>query len=203
MHQLYLVDKSTRYHEQALQVLGLSLEYRDYETMGHTERVSSLAMSFGEALSFNRRQMRDLRWGAYLHDVGKIAIPDSILQKKGALDDEEWELMRRHTLIGEDFAQHLEFLNARVLGIIRSHHEKWDGTGYPDQLAGDEIPLLARVFAIVDIYDALTGSRPYKSPWPVERAIDKIASMSGSHLDPQLAKVFLDFMATDLTATAG
>lgn len=132
-----------------------------------------------------------LRWGAYLHDLGKLAIPDSILKKPGKLEPEEWERMQAHTTLGEEMARRLGFLPQATLQVIRHHHERWDGSGYPDGLAGEAIPLLARVFALADVYDALTSERPYKRAWSHEEALAEIRRQAGRHFDPELARIFL------------
>jgi len=134
-----------------------SLEYRDYETKGHTERVTALAGRLGQALGLGGGELSDLRWGSYLHDAGKVALPDAVLLKPGPLTAEEFGLMQRHVLIGEAMLQELIFLLRRVLGVVRYHHERCDGGGYPDGLAGAQIPLLTRVFSVADVYDALTS----------------------------------------------
>ncbi len=132
--------------EQALLIVGLTLEYRDYETKGHTERVTRAAVKVGEAMALEPQEVHDLRWASFLHDAGKIAIPDRLLLKPGKLTHEEFELMKRHVLIGEEMLKNLSFLPRAVLQVVRHHHERWDGSGYPDGLRGAAIPLAAGAY---------------------------------------------------------
>jgi putative nucleotidyltransferase with HDIG domain len=177
--------------EEALKGMGVALEYRDLETAGHTERVTALALRLAEALGLGEPALTHLRWGAYLHDLGKLAIPDAILKKPGKLTPEEWERMQAHTTLGEEMARRLGFLPPATLEIIRHHHERWDGSGYPDGLAGEAIPLLARVFTLADVYDALTSERPYKPAWSHEEALLELERQAGRQFDPELARTFL------------
>ncbi|AWR87133.1 GAF domain-containing protein [Meiothermus taiwanensis] len=177
--------------EEALKALGLALEYRDLETAGHTERVTRLALELAEEMGLSEPDLTHLRWGAYLHDLGKLAIPDGILKKPGKLEPEEWEQMKTHTVLGEQMARRMGFLPPATLAVIRHHHERWDGSGYPDGLAGEAIPLLARIFALADVYDALTSQRPYKRAWSPEEALADIAAQAGRHFDPNLCRIFL------------
>ncbi|WP_018466389.1 GAF domain-containing protein [Calidithermus timidus] len=177
--------------EEALKGLGVALEYRDLETAGHTERVTRLALRLAEALGLGEPALTELRLGAYLHDLGKLAVPDAILKKPGKLTPEEWEQMKAHVTLGEEMARRLGFLPPATLEVIRHHHERWDGKGYPDGLAGEAIPLLARIFALADVYDALTSERPYKPPWSHEEALAELERQAGRQFDPQLAQVFV------------
>lgn len=182
--------------EQALWIVGLTLEYRDFETKGHTDRVTKLALSVGESLELDDAQIRDLRWGSYLHDTGKIAIPDQILLKPGKLTPEEFTRMKEHVLVGEEMLRKLDFLPDTVLGVVRNHHERWDGGGYPDGLHADTIPLLARIFTVVDVYDALTSKRPYKPAWTSEDALTEIRDNQGTQFDPSVVDAFLTIKGT-------
>ena len=179
--------------EGAVRAIGLALDTRDGETKGHTDRVTSLALTLSDVLELPDAQREAMRYGAYLHDVGKIGIPDAILLKPGRLDDAEWSIMRRHTLFGQDFAEQLPFLSPEAMGVIRHHHERWDGAGYPDGLAGEGIPLGARIFAVCDVYDALTSVRPYKRAWTHDEAIAEIVAQSGRHFDPTVVATFVAF----------
>uniref|UniRef100_UPI001FE6AE4C HD-GYP domain-containing protein n=1 Tax=Deinococcus planocerae TaxID=1737569 RepID=UPI001FE6AE4C len=181
----------TRTREQAFHVLGKVLEYRSYETKGHTDRVTALALRLGTHLDLEYGDLAHLRWGAYLHDLGKIAIPDAVLLKRGPLTPTERELMRGHVTIGEFILREQGFVPGEVLEVVRHHHERWDGRGYPDGLRGEEIPLLARLFTVVDVYDALTSERPYKPSWTHEDALAELRRMAGRHLDPALLEAFL------------
>ncbi|MBW4641584.1 MAG: two-component system response regulator [Goleter apudmare HA4340-LM2] len=156
--------------EQVLFSVARAIESRDPNTGDHCERLVKLGKAFGEYLNLSRNQIRDLMWGGYLHDIGKVGIPDAVLLKKGKLTPEDWEIMRQHVLIGENICQPLRSMRG-VIPIIRHHHERWDGSGYPDGLKGDDIPYLAQVFQIIDIYDALTSERPYKRAFSTEEAL--------------------------------
>lgn len=147
--------------EAVLCSLGRSVESRDPYTEGHCERLSRYASALGTHLGLIEEEVVALKRGGYLHDLGKVAIPDNILKKHGSLTQDEWQLMRQHPEIGENICRPLRSLRL-VLPIIRHHHEHWDGTGYPDRLAGEHIPLLARILQVVDVYDALRTERPYK-----------------------------------------
>ena len=147
--------------ETILFALAQSVEHRDRYTGLHCERLATYSIALGQALGLLRHDQLALYRGGYLHDIGKISIPDVILFKRGLLTDEEWQTMRLHTIRGEEICSPMKSLKP-VLPIIRSHHERWDGSGYPDGLAGEEIPLLARILQVADIYDALTTARPYK-----------------------------------------
>jgi diguanylate cyclase (GGDEF)-like protein/putative nucleotidyltransferase with HDIG domain len=178
--------------EASLQTLGVILESKDFETHGHTNRAATMAASLGESLGLDPGDLDHLRQGAYLHDLGKLCVPDEILKKPGHLSPEEWFKMQGHVLHGYDLATRIPGVPQDVLSIIRSHHERWDGSGYPDGLAGQDIPLLARVFAVCDVYDALISTRPYKDAWTHEDACAEITRQSGRHFDPDVVQAFLD-----------
>jgi putative two-component system response regulator len=148
--------------EDVLCTLGLSVEARDPYTEGHCERLARYAQELGRHLGLDEESLTALRRGGYLHDLGKITVPDEILKKGADLSAAEWEIMKQHPITGELICRPLKSLRD-VLPIIRSHHEHWNGTGYPDRLRGDDIPLLARILTVVDVYDALTTERPYKN----------------------------------------
>jgi putative two-component system response regulator len=171
-----------------------ALELRDQETDGHSRRVSELAVRLAEAMGMEEPQQQQVRRGALLHDIGKVAIPDSILVKPGPLTEEEWGIMRRHTCYGYELLAPLGFLREAV-DIPYCHHERWDGTGYPRGLKGEEIPLAARVFAVIDVWDALCSNRPYRKAWPEAEARAYIHSLSGTHFDPRVVDTFLQLVA--------
>jgi len=176
--------------ETILFALAQSVEHRDKYTGLHCERLSTYSLAMAKALGLSRKDEQALFRGGYLHDIGKIAIPDSILFKRGKLTEEEWEVMRMHTVRGEDICRPMKSLTP-VLPIIRGHHEKWDGTGYPDGLRGEEIPLLARIMQVADIYDALTTARPYKPAYSHQEAIDTmLAEVNRGWRDPELVPLF-------------
>jgi putative two-component system response regulator len=156
--------------EEIVFALAQAVEQRDADTAGHCERLAFISVALGIALGLDRASLLALYRGGYLHDVGKVGLPDSILFKPGKLTAEEWVTMRSHSIRGEEICRHLKTLDP-VLPIIRHHHERWDGSGYPDGLRGDQIPLLARVLQIADIYDALTSERPYKAAFTPVAAI--------------------------------
>ncbi len=168
-----------------LAVLGDALELRDQETMGHTQRVVALAVSLGEALGLGPDDLVHLQWGAYVHDLGKIGVPDAVLRKPGPLSPDEWRLMQRHPEQGFNLLQRLFFLS-RSLDVVRYHHERYDGGGYPLGLKGEEIPLLARIFAVADAFDAMTNDRPYRNALPTEEAMSELRRHRGKQFDPQV-----------------
>jgi putative nucleotidyltransferase with HDIG domain len=188
------------------------LEKRDLETMGHTDRVVDMSARLAEHLGLDREERQALRWGAYLHDIGKIALPDRILLKPGPLTAEEFAQVRQHSEIGFAMLVDLPFLPATARSLVRHHHERWDGGGYPSGLAGRRIPLLARLFSTVDVYDALSSHRPYKPAWSRQRALAHVRSRAGTDFDPDVATAFLEMMegageqegeaATEVTAPA-
>ncbi|HEU5403612.1 MAG TPA: HD domain-containing phosphohydrolase, partial [Terriglobales bacterium] len=176
--------------EAVLCTLGRSVESRDPYTEGHCERLAQYASQLGEYLHLNEDEVVALKRGGFLHDLGKVAIPDTILKKHGTLTAEEWELMRQHPEIGENICRPLRSLRL-VLPIIRHHHEHWNGSGYPDGLAGEEIPLLARILQVVDVYDALRTERPYKPAHSHEDSYKAMVEEAKAGLwDPTLVEEF-------------
>jgi response regulator RpfG family c-di-GMP phosphodiesterase len=173
--------------------LARAVEQRDQDTWGHCERLALISVALGAAMGLDRTGLVTLYRGGYLHDIGKVGIPDSILFKRGKLNAAEWIVMRTHTARGEDLCRHMTSLQP-ALPIIRHHHERWDGSGYPDRLQGEQIPLLARVVHIADVYDALTSQRSYKEAFGEERALEIIQAESqrGWH-DPSLTEIFVKF----------
>ena len=175
----------------------MALEYRDYETKGHTDRVVLLTERLGQALGFLPADQDALRWGAFLHDTGKVAIPDNILLKPGKLTPEEWDFIKRHPTIGYEMLHHIPSLPPATLEVVLYHQERWNGSGYPDGLQGHQIPLLARVFAVVDVYDALISCRPYKRAWSHQEAVDQLQVESGVLLDETVVRTFLNLFESD------
>jgi PAS domain S-box-containing protein len=167
-----------------------ALDLRDKETEGHTLRVTEMTLNLARTFGLAEEQFLDIRWGALLHDIGKMGVPDQILLKPGALTEEEWVQMRHHPQYAYDLLKPIAFLTP-ALDIPYCHHEKWNGTGYPRGLKGEEIPLVARIFAVVDVYDALTSDRPYRLALPKEKALYHIRSLAGTHFDPQVVDAFL------------
>ena len=170
-----------------------ALDLRDRETEGHTLRVTELTMELARQFGFSEEQLINIRWGALLHDIGKMGVPDSILLKPDKLTDEEWESMRKHPTFAIDMLSPIGYLKSS-LDIPYCHHEKWDGTGYPRGLKGDVIPLAARLFAVVDVWDALRSDRPYRKGWSAEETIEFIRSQAGSHFDPKVVEHFLELI---------
>lgn len=177
--------------QATFRAFGIALEHRSYETKGHTDRVVALTTRLGRSVGLDDEALQALQWGAYLHDIGKIAISDAILLKPARLTAEEYEAVKAHALIGHRMLADQAFLPREARDVVRHHHERWDGTGYPDGLRGAAIPLGARLFAFADVFDALTSDRPYKEVWPVERAVDEIRAGAGSHFDPELVEPFV------------
>jgi len=183
-------DEMYNAYETTLEGWSKALELRDYETEGHTQRVMDMTMKLAESYGITGAELVKIRYGTLLHDIGKIGIPDSILFKPGPLNEEEWEVMRRHPMYAQRILAHIPYLQDS-LDIPFSHHEKWDGSGYPRGLKGKNIPLSARLFAVVDVWDGLRSNRHYRSGWPDEEVIRYIQDQSGKHFDPEVVEVFL------------
>jgi putative two-component system response regulator len=180
---------------EIVQRLGLAAEYKDNETGLHVIRMSHFARILGLAAGMSEAAADDLLHAAPMHDVGKIGIPDRILQKPGPLDPDEWKIMQSHATIGaEIIGQHDSGMLGLARNIALSHHEKWDGSGYPHGLAGEQIPLEGRICAVADVFDALTSVRPYKKAWTEEEAIDFLVKQKGRHFDPALVDLFITQM---------
>ena len=183
--------KETRLH--IIRSLGKAAEYRDNETGMHIVRMSHYAYCLAKKVGYSDEAADELLNAAPMHDVGKIGIPDKILLKPGKLDPDEWHTMKQHAAIGaEIIGGHSSKLLQLAAEIARHHHEKWDGSGYPDGLSGKEIPHQARIVTLVDVFDALTSERPYKREWSVAEAIDFIKQQKGSHFDPELVDAFIE-----------
>ncbi len=185
------VEAAEKAHEETLSVLASSLELREHETALHSNRVRDYTLLLAERMGLEGGEARDqLRTGAYFHDVGKIGLPDRILLKGEGLSDEEWKAVRQHPEAGAALIGKLSFLD-EARGMVLAHHEKFDGTGYPAGLAGDRIPVGARIFAVVDVLDALTTERPYRLPLSFRDAAAHIRSGRGAHFDPAVVDAFL------------
>jgi putative two-component system response regulator len=175
-----------------VQRLGLAAEYKDNETGLHVIRMSHFAQILGLAAGMSEQEADDLLHAAPMHDVGKIGIPDRILQKAGPLDPDEWKVMQSHATIGaEIIGEHGDGMLKLAYEIAMTHHEKYDGGGYPNGLLGDAIPLAGRIVAIADVFDALTSIRPYKRAWSEEDAVDYLVQQKGKHFDPALVDLFV------------
>ena len=200
---LVRVDELQRTRLQIVQRLGLAAEYKDNETGLHVIRMSHYSRILALAAGFSEAEADELLSAAPMHDVGKIGIPDAILQKPGRLDDEEWQVMRTHAQIGaEIIGEHESGLLQMARRIALTHHEKWDGSGYPNGLRGEEIPLEGRIVAIADVFDALTSARPYKKPWSVDDTLALLRRESGRHFDPQLVELFIQQLPAILEVKA-
>jgi putative two-component system response regulator len=180
---------------EIVQRLGLAAEYKDNETGLHVIRMSHFSRILGLAAGMTEAEADDLLHAAPMHDVGKIGIPDRILQKPGPLDPDEWKIMQSHATIGaEIIGDHPSGMLALARNIALTHHEKWDGSGYPKGLSGADIPLEGRITAIADVFDALTSVRPYKKAWTEEEALDFLVKQKGKHFDPNLVDLFIGQM---------
>jgi putative nucleotidyltransferase with HDIG domain len=177
-----------RSYMATVRALSNAVEARDTYTARHAARVAAYGIEIARKLELPLDQP-DIEFGFLLHDIGKLAVPDEILHKPGPLSAREREVMSRHPVIGHEILREIEFLGAAT-DVVRFHHERWDGTGYPDRLAGEEIPIAARVFAVADVFDALTSDRPYRSASSLSEARELISSESGSHFDPDVVGAF-------------
>lgn len=178
-------------HEQALRVLVGAMDIRHKETRDHSERVVRMALGLARMAGLEGDALRDIKFGALLHDIGKLALPDAILIKPGKLDEDETLLMRTHPRLGYDMLQRIDFLHS-ASAIPYSHHERWDGSGYPQGLKGETIPVAARIFSVVDVWDALSFPRVYKPAWPETEVLHYLREAAGGQLDPHLVQLFLD-----------
>ena len=185
-HALKSLEEAYR---TTLKALAAALETRDRETHGHSERVVSFSLRLGRELGLNNEQLRALEFGSLLHDIGKIGVPDAILHKPAALTDEEWVRMRRHPILGQQILRGIEFLEGATR-VVGQHHEKWDGSGYPLDLRGEEIDLNARIFAVADAFDAITSDRVYRAGKPYEVAAAELDLFAGRQFDPNVVAAF-------------
>jgi putative two-component system response regulator len=176
-------------YEATIDGLSHALDLRDRETEGHSRRVTEVTIKLAQALDIPDEEITHIRRGSLMHDIGKIGIPDAILHKPEPLADEEWSIMRKHPQFAYDMLASIEYLRPALV-IPYNHHEKWDGAGYPRGLKGEEIPLSARLFAIADVWDALTSDRPYRPAWSQEQALAYIREQSGKHFDPRVVELF-------------
>lgn len=186
-----LTQKLTRSYRATVRALSNAVEARDAYTGKHAERVAAYGVEIARAVGLPRADAPEMEFGFLLHDIGKVAVPDAILYKPSTLTPEERALMARHPAVGAEIIGGIEFLSGAT-EVVRSHHERWDGSGYPDGLAADQIPIAARVFAVADVLDALTTDRPYRPRVPLHQAREMIVSESGSHFDPTVIQVFQD-----------
>lgn len=198
-----LVDDRVHIEDAHLQLLSAydatiegwsrAMDLRDKETEGHTQRVTTLTEKLAVLAGISNEDLINMRRGSLLHDIGKMGVPDSILHKPDKLTDEEWSIMRQHPQYAYDMIQPIEYLRP-ALEIPYCHHEKWDGSGYPRGLKGEEIPLSARIFAIIDVWDAVTSDRPYRLAWDKQKALEHIHEQNGKHFDPHVVELFQKMM---------
>jgi two-component system, response regulator RpfG len=191
-----MVEDATREvkerEKETLLRLARAGEFRDEETGYHLIRMSRYSRLIANALGIERDEAETIELAAPLHDIGKIGIPDQILLKPGSLEDAEWHVMRRHPLIGHEILKGSASKYVRMGALVAlGHHEKYDGSGYPNGLVGDHVPLCARIVAVADVYDALTSVRPYKLAWPSEQAFEYVLSQAGRHFDPRMVEAFV------------
>jgi response regulator RpfG family c-di-GMP phosphodiesterase len=172
-----------------LKALVQALETRDFETHGHSERVVTFSLRLGHELGLEKESLRDLELGALLHDIGKIGVPDAILRKPAKLNEEEWEKMKLHPLHGQKILRNIEFLEGAA-HIVAQHHEKWDGTGYPFGIRGEDIDIGARIFAVVDAFDAMVSDRVYRAGRPYQEALAELERCAGTQFDPLVVEAF-------------
>ncbi|MEN3027715.1 MAG: HD domain-containing phosphohydrolase [Aquificaceae bacterium] len=188
-----LYERIKSAYQETVMRLSHAAEYKDPDTYNHIVRIGLMSSLMAQKLGYEEEYCYNLQLAAPMHDIGKIGIPDAILLKKGKLEGEEWEIMKRHTIIGYEILKDSESeLLQMAARISLEHHEKWDGTGYPYGKKGKEICIEARITAIADVFDALTSERPYKPAWSVEQAQEYMLNLSGKHFDPELLKLFFD-----------
>jgi putative two-component system response regulator len=176
-------------YDKTIEGWSLAMDLRDKETEGHSRRVAQMTIKLAESLGIHEEELSSIRRGALLHDIGKLGIPDAILLKSDKLNEHEWSLMKQHPQLAYDMLYPIEYLRP-ALDIPYCHHEKWDGTGYPRGLKGEDIPLSARLFAVVDVWDALTSDRPYRQAWGRDQTLNYILEQSGKHFDPKVVDIF-------------
>ncbi|MCB0826975.1 MAG: HD domain-containing protein [Armatimonadetes bacterium] len=180
-------------YDQTIEGWVRALDLRDRETEGHSSRVAQMTLQLAGMFRYGEDRIKHLWRGALLHDIGKLAISDTILRKPGALTTEERRIMMKHPMHAHEMLYPIEYLRP-ALNIPVYHHERWDGTGYPFRIKGDEIPFEARLFSVIDVWDALSFDRPYREAWPQDKVRSYIESEAGKHFDPQVVPVFIDFL---------
>jgi putative nucleotidyltransferase with HDIG domain/PAS domain S-box-containing protein len=177
-------------YDTTLEGWAKALELRDKETEGHSRRVTETTLVVARAMGFSEEELVHIRRGCILHDIGKMGVPDDILRKKGPLTDEERAIVNKHPITAHELLRPITYLE-KALDIPYCHHERWDGKGYPRGLVGQEIPLAARIFAVVDVWDALRSDRPYRDAWAPEKVVQYLIAESGKHFDGDIVRVFL------------
>jgi len=180
-------------YDATIEGWSFALDLRDADTEGHTLRVTQKTKQLAEAMGLRGDDLVQVFRGALLHDIGKMGVPDNILHKPGPLTDQEWQVMRKHPEYAYKWLHPTTYLRP-ALDIPYCHHEKWDGTGYPRGLKEDQIPLKARIFSVIDVWDALSSDRPYRSKWPQDKVVNYIREQSGSYFDPKIVPVFMELL---------
>ena len=194
LHDTY--DKLEKAYMESIQTVRYTVEAKDTYTRGHSDRVSEYSVLIGEKLGLTEEDIRRLRIGGLFHDIGKIGVPDSILQKNGKLSDDEYSEIKNHPTIGVHILSNATMFED-ILPIVKHHHERYDGKGYPSRLAGEDIPYLARIAAVADAFDAMTSRRVYRDSLPLDRVIEEIEKNKGTQFDPKIAEAFLDILKND------
>ncbi len=206
LRQLYAAERAQRRiaedalarledsYRTTVRALAAALELRDDQTGAHAERVTELALRLTERVAPKLAADPELEYAFLLHDLGKIGVRDAVVLKPGPLDPEEMDEMRRHVVLGERIIAQIPYLGGLARQVVAAHHERWDGTGYPRGLRGEEIPLAARIFAVVDAFDAMTNDRPYRRALPLEQALDEIRRAAGTQLDPSVVRAFVSLV---------
>lgn len=213
LRQLYAAERAQRRiaedalarledsYRTTVRALAVALELRDDQTGAHAQRVTEVALRLARHVAPELAEDPELEYGFLLHDLGKIGVPDAVVLKPGPLEPHEWEQMRRHVELGEQIVADIPYLGGVARQVIAAHHERWDGTGYPRGTSGEEIPLAARIFAVVDAFDALTNDRPYRKALPLDQALNEIRAAAGTQLDASIVQVFLS-LSGDFQAAA-
>jgi PAS domain S-box-containing protein/putative nucleotidyltransferase with HDIG domain len=189
-------DELRHAYDSTLEGWALALELRDKETQGHSVRIAKMTLRLAKCLNIPEDQLEDVRRGALLHDIGKLGVPDTVLLKNGPLTPEEWVIMQKHPTYAYEMLSQIKFF-ANSIDIPYCHHEWWDGSGYPRGLEGKQIPLPARIFCIVDVWDALTSNRPYREAWKKEEALAHIINQAGTHFDPDVVNAFIQMIVKE------
>jgi putative nucleotidyltransferase with HDIG domain len=194
-----LLGETRAHYMETLKVLACALDAKDQTTQEHTGRLGNLVEALAKKMRLPDDAVAAIRAGAILHDIGKIGIPDAILTKPGPLTAEEWTIMKTHPVVGEEMLKHIDFL-VPVLPLVRHHHENWDGTGYPDGLAGSQIPIGARIIAVCDAFDAMTSDRPYGPSLALDVACQRMLDAAGTQFDPDCARMLIEVISEERAA---
>lgn len=192
LHEAYI--RLQKAYDETIEGWSKAMDLRDKETEGHSQRVAELTLKMARLFGITEEELVHVRRGALLHDMGKLGVPDHILQKPSDLTNEEWDIMRKHPQFAYDMLYPIDYLRPAI-NIPYCHHERWDGSGYPRGLKREEIPLAARLFAVVDVWDAITSDRPYRPAWKKDEAQQYIEGQSGKHFDPRCVDIFLELIA--------